>query len=52
MLDDLVVSTLSTSTLDERIAITLDGERVLADVGPPDVLDGAGALAVDTLNLV
>ena len=52
MLDDLVISTLGTSTLDEGVAVTLDGESVFADVDPPDVLDGAGTLAVNTLDLV
>jgi len=52
VLDDLVLGTLGTSTLDERVAITLKGEGVLADIGPPDILDGAGTLAVNTLNLI
>ncbi|GJC81412.1 hypothetical protein ColLi_04251 [Colletotrichum liriopes] len=30
----------------------MPGESILADSSPPDVLDGAGALAVDTLDLV
>jgi hypothetical protein len=52
VLDNLVGSSLGTSTLDKGIAIALQGERVLADVDPPDVLDGARALAVHALNLV
>lgn len=43
---------MSTSTNDIGSAVTLNGESVLADVDPPDVLDGAGALAVNTLSLV
>lgn len=34
------------------VAVALDSESVFADGNPPDVLDGAGAFAVDTLNLV
>jgi hypothetical protein len=52
VLDDLVLSGLSTSALDHGIAITLEGQSILADVDPPDVLDGAGTLAVDALDLV
>ena len=52
VLDDLVFSTLGTSALDHGVTVTLEGESVLADVGPPDVLDGAGTLAVNTLDLV
>lgn len=52
VLDDLVIGTLGTSTLDKRVSIALEGESILADVGPPDVLDGAGALAVDALGLI
>lgn len=52
MLDNLVISALSTSTLNKSISIALDGESVLADVNPPDVLDSAGAFAVNTLDLV
>jgi len=52
VLDDLVGGSLSTSALDEGVSVTLEGESVLADVDPPDVLDGAGTLAVDTLDLV
>jgi hypothetical protein len=52
VLNDLVGSRLRTPALDERIAIALERERVFADIDPPDVLDGARALAVDTLDLV
>jgi hypothetical protein len=52
VLDNLVGSSLGTSTLDKSVAIALKGERVLADVDPPDVLDGARTLAVHTLNLI
>jgi hypothetical protein len=52
VLNDLVGSRLSTSALDEGVTVTLQGKSVLADIDPPDVLDGAGALAVDTLDLV
>jgi hypothetical protein len=50
VLDDLVGSRLGASTLDEGVTVTLQGKSVLANVDPPDVLDGAGALAVDTLD--
>ena len=52
VLDDLVGGRLSTSALDNGVTVTFQGKSVLADVDPPDVLDGAGALAVDTLDLV
>lgn len=52
VLDDLVGGRLGTSALDEGVTVTLQGKSILADVNPPDVLDGAGALAVDTLDLV
>jgi hypothetical protein len=38
--------------LDRGISITLEGQGVLADGRPPDILDGAASLAVDTLDLV
>lgn len=52
VLDDLVISTLGTTADDLGAAVALEGKSVLADVDPPDVLDGAAALAVDTLDLV
>jgi len=52
VLDDLVVSGLGTSALDHGVSVTLEGKRILANVDPPDVLDGAGSLAVDALDLV
>jgi len=52
VLDDLVISRLGTSALDHGVTVTLEGKSILANVDPPDVLDGAGSLAVDTLDLV
>lgn len=52
VLDDLVLSTGSTTALDESVTVTLEGESILADLLPPDVFDGARALTVDTLDLV
>ena len=52
MLDDLVGGGLGAAALDEGIAVAFEGERVLAHLGPPDVGDGAAALAVDPLQLV
>lgn len=52
VLDDLVRSTSGTTTADDSITVTLEGESILADLLPPDVLDGARALAVNTLDLV
>lgn len=52
MLDDLVLSTGGTTALDESVTVTLEGESVLADLLPPDVLDGARTLAVNTLDLI
>ena len=52
MLDDLVLSVGGASADDAGVAVALQGERVLADVDPPYVLDGAGAEAVDAFDLV
>jgi len=52
VLDDFVFSTLGTTALDECVAITLKTESVLANLNPPDILNGARALAVDTLSLI
>lgn len=52
VLNDLVLGASGTSTLDEGVAVTLEGKGVLADLLPPDVLDGARTLAVNTLDLV
>lgn len=52
MLDDLVVGIAGTTASNSAIAITLEGESVLADRIPPDVLDGAAAHTVNTLGLV
>ena len=52
VLNDLVGSRLSSSTLDEGVSISLEGKSILADIDPPDVFDGATALAVNTLDLV
>jgi len=52
VLDDLVRSGLSTSSLDHGVAVTLNGKGILADIDPPNVLDGASSLTVDTLDLV
>ncbi|KAJ8116580.1 hypothetical protein OPT61_g2028 [Boeremia exigua] len=52
VLDDLVLSASGTTTGDGGVTVLLEGESVLADGGPPDVLESAGTLAVDTLNLV
>lgn len=52
VLDDLVIGTLGTSALDECVSVALEGESILAHVDPPDILNRAGTLAVNTLNLV
>ena len=52
VLNNLVGGRLSTSTLDHGVAITLQGKSILANIDPPDVLNGARSLAVNTLNLV
>jgi hypothetical protein len=51
-LTHLVRSTLGSSSDDGSITVSLQAQGVLADLGPPDVLDGTGSLAVDTLDLV
>ena len=38
VLDDLVGGGLSTSALDHGVTITLEGEGILADIDPPDIL--------------
>jgi hypothetical protein len=38
VLDDLVVGGLGTSALDHGVAVALEGESILANVDPPDVL--------------
>jgi hypothetical protein len=43
VLNDLVISGLSTSTLDQGVTVSLDRKRILANVDPPDVLDGASS---------
>lgn len=55
VLDDLVLGTSGTAAVDGgRLIVTLlfDGEGVFADGVPPDIGNGAAALAVDTLDLV
>lgn len=52
VLDNLVGGSSSTTSLDESVAVTLEGKGILADLLPPDVLDGARAHAVNTLNLI
>lgn len=55
MLDDLVVSVVGATADDPSFVpggISLDGDGVLADVFEPDVLEGAGAVAVDALGLI
>lgn len=55
VLQDLVLGAVGTAALDVggvAGVLVLDGEGVLADGAPPDVLEGAAALAVDTLDLV
>lgn len=43
VLDDLVISRLGTSALDQGVTVTLEGKSILANINPPDVLDGAGS---------
>ena len=52
VLNNLVRGRLGASTLDHGVAITLQGKSILANIDPPDVLNGARSLAVNTLNLV
>lgn len=55
VLEDLVLGTVGTAALDVggvTGVLVLDGEGVLANRAPPDVLESAGTLAVDTLDLV
>jgi hypothetical protein len=43
VLNDLVISGLGTSTLDQGVTVSLDRKRIFANVDPPDVLDGASS---------
>jgi hypothetical protein len=52
VLDDLVRGGLSTSSNDTGIAITLQRERILADVYPPHIFDGASTFAMYAFDLV
>lgn len=55
MLDDLVRGVVGTTADDPGLLaglVVLDGDGILADVLEPNVLDGAVAVAVDTLGLV
>lgn len=52
VLNDLVGSVVGTATNDVLGAVTLEGDGVLANVLEPDVLEVAGAQAVDSLALV
>lgn len=50
MLDDLVLGVGGTASSDEGVTVAEDGDGILADVAEPDVGQGAGTLAVDTLE--
>ena len=55
VLDDLVRAVVGTTTNDPGLRaslVVLDGKSVLANVLPPDELESATTLAVDTLGLV
>jgi hypothetical protein len=52
VLDNLVGSSTSATTNDLAIAVTLEGQSILADSIPPDILNGASTETVDTLVLV
>lgn len=55
VLDDLVGSLVSTTTDNPSLIasrVVLHGDGILADVLKPNELEGAGAVAVDTLSLV
>lgn len=53
MLQDLVAGLAGAAAVDVRGArLLLEGGGVLADIGPPDVIEGAGAEAVDALAVV
>lgn len=52
VLNDLVRRTLCTAPSDGAISVFLERESVFADSLPPNILDGASALAVNTFNLV
>lgn len=52
VLDNLILSTASTTTDNLAIAITLECQRILANSIPPHVLDSAGTKAVNTFVLV
>jgi hypothetical protein len=52
VLDDFVWGGLSTSSNDTGVAITLQRERILTNIYPPDIFDDAGTFAVHAFDLV
>lgn len=53
MLKDFVIGVAGASAIDVRRAgRLLEGSSVLTDIGPPDVVEGAGAETVDTFAVV
>jgi hypothetical protein len=52
VLDNLVGSTTSTTTDDLAVTVTLEGQSILANSIPPDILNGASTETVNTLVLV
>lgn len=55
VLDNLVLCASGTTAVDGgglAIVLQLDGESILADGIPPDIGDGAAAVAVNALDLV
>jgi hypothetical protein len=52
VLDNLVGGTTSTTTNDLTVTVTLEGQSILANSIPPDILNGASTETVNTLVLV
>ena len=52
VLNDLIIGSLRSSALDQRIPISKDTQRVLTNVGPPNILDSAGSKTMHTFDLV
>lgn len=54
VLKNLVFGVASTTTIDIRSATAsiLEGSSILANIGPPDIVQGASTLAVDTFTVV
>ena len=52
VLNDLVIRSLRSTALNQRIPVSKDTQRILTNVGPPDILDSAGSKTMHAFDLV